>query len=316
MSGLVTLGESMALFRPATAAQGELADDYRLSFGGAETNVAIGVARLGGRAIWMGRLGDDAPGRRMLRELRAEAVDVRARIDPARTTGAMLKTQEPPGITAVRYWRAASAGGALSPDDLDLGAISDAGVLHVTGITPALSPNARAAVEAAVDAAEAAGVPVSFDVNHRASLWHDADPGEIYAALAARASIVFAGREEAALIVGDAHDDELVGRLAALGPTTVALKLGAEGCLVRDGARTIRRAALPIQPVDTVGAGDAFVAGYLAELLRGAALETRVDTAVHAGAFACLGPGDWESLPDRRQLALFTAAADGDPVRR
>lgn len=314
-TGLVTLGETMALFRPASSGQGALDDGYRLSFGGAESNVAIGVARLGGTATWIGRVGDDAPGRRILRELRAEGVDVCAHLDAGSGTGAMMKSEAAPGATAVQYWRRMSAGSRLARDDVDVDIVSNAAVLHVTGITAALSASARDALAFALDTAIASGVDVSFDVNHRPSLWREADPVPIYRGLAASARIVFAGRDEAALLVGEGTDEELVERIRDLGPTTVALKLGGEGALVLHQGRMLRRPALPIVPIDTVGAGDAFVAGFLTEEMEGGSLEVALDTAITAGAFACLGPGDWESLPDRRQLALMRAA-ERDPVAR
>ena len=101
--------------------------------------------------------------------------------------------------------------------------------------------------------------------------------------------------------------------IAALGPTEVIIKLGADGCHALIDGRELRMPAIPITPIDTVGAGDAFVAGYLAELLADATPEARLATAVHAGAFACLGPGDWESLPTRDDLR---GTAGSDPVAR
>ena len=314
-AGVVTLGETMALFRPTDASEGENTDAYRLTFGGAESNVAIGVARLGGRAVWTGRVGDDVAGRRIQRELRAEGVELGVTVDAEASTGAMMKTEIAPGRVGVQYWRAGSAGSRLSPEDLDLSLVGPSWVLHVTGITPALSASAAAAVDAAVTAARSAGATVSFDVNHRPSLWRDRDARAVYRRLAAQADIVFAGREEAALLVGEGSDDDLVTAITDLGPSTVALKLGAEGALVRDEGLLLHRRAWPIRPVDTVGAGDAFVAGFLSELLRASPLENRLDTAVAAGAFACLGRGDWESLPHRRQLELL-AEGEGDPVVR
>ncbi|SDO48717.1 2-dehydro-3-deoxygluconokinase [Microbacterium sp. ru370.1] len=314
-AAVVTLGETMALFRPADPTEGENASDYRLSFGGAESNVAVGVVRLGGRAVWMGRVGDDVAGRRILRELRAEGVDLHVTVDAEGSTGSMMKTEIAPGRVAVQYWRERSAGSRLRSDDLDLSMLTSSTVLHVTGITPALSASASETIDAAVSAARSVGATVSFDVNHRPSLWRGRDARPVYRRLAAQSDLVFAGREEAALIVGEMSDDDLVDAIAALGPSTVALKRGAEGATVRAEGRLLERPAWPIHPVDTVGAGDAFVAGYLAEHLKGAPLESRVDTAVAAGAFACLGRGDWESLPHRRQLELL-AAGDGDPVVR
>jgi len=314
-TGLVTLGETMALFRPAHPGDDPHGDQYRMSFGGAESNVAIGVARLGGTATWMGRVGDDSAGRRIVRELRAEGVIVRARVDPDAGTGAMMKSEAAPGRTAVQYWRTDSAGSRLAPSDVDATLVSSAQLVHVTGITAGISRSARDAVGAAIDAATAADVAVSFDVNHRPSLWRGTDPRPIYRELAAAARFVFAGRDEGALLVGDGTDEEIATRLAGLGATTVALKLGADGTLVLHEGRMLRRSAIPIDPRDTVGAGDAFVAGFLAEWMCAEPIETCVHTAVSAGAFACLGWGDWESLPDRRQLSLLHESG-GDPVSR
>ncbi len=131
--------------------------------------------------------------------------------------------------------------------------------------------------------------------------------------LAAKATILFAGDDEARLIVDDGEPALMAERLAALGPSQVIVKLGARGChALIDGERH-DLPAIPIDPVDTVGAGDAFVAGYLAELLVDAPVQERLATAVRCGAFACLGPGDWESYPTRADLGLLDAT---DPVRR
>lgn len=314
-NGLVTLGETMALFRPARPGDEPQSDEYRMSFGGAESNVAIGVARLGGSAAWIGRVGDDVAGRRIVRELRAEGVLVRAQVDSDAGTGAMMKSEIAPGRTAVQYWRTGSAGSRLARTDVDVDLVSAAQLVHVTGITAALSASARDAVVAAIDAASQADVPVSFDVNHRPSLWRGSDPRPLYRELAASARFVFAGRDEGALLVGEGSDEEIVDRLAARGTTTVALKLGAEGTIVLHEGQLIRQPAIPIDPRDTVGAGDAFVAGFLAEWMRAEPIEDCVRSAVSAGAFACLGWGDWESLPDRRQLDLLQASG-GDPVSR
>ncbi|HWR85172.1 MAG TPA: sugar kinase [Rhodoglobus sp.] len=314
MGGLVTLGETMALFRGASIGSLSHEHAFELGIGGAESNVAIGVARLGGSAAWMGRVGADGFGERVLRELRAEGLDLRATVDEGARTGLMVKERRTAGLTRVLYYRAGSAGSRLAASDLDEELIRSAGVLHVTGITPALSDAAAGAVRAAVDLAVAAGVPVSFDVNHRASLWSADAAVPVYRELAARSTAVFAGEDEAAMLVGDGTPQELAERLAALGPGQVVIKLGAEGCLALVDGATYAVPAVPVQPVDTVGAGDAFVAGYLAELLDGRSVEQRLATAVRTGAFACLGPGDWESYARRDELALLDAA--GDPVAR
>lgn len=315
MSGgaVVTIGETMGLLRSTTIGSLEHGSDLALSIGGAESNVAIGVTRLGGRATWMGRVGDDSIGRRVLRELRAEQVGIHATVDHGARTGIMLKEVPLAGSSRVLYYRSGSAGSRLSPDDLDREVIANGAVLHVTGITSALSHSAAAAVDAAIDVATRSGVAVSFDVNHRASLWSDESFRAAYRQIARQADIIFAGAEEAALLVGAAEPETLARRLADLGPAQAILKLGPGGCLAHIEGELLSVPARPVTPVDTVGAGDAFVAGYLSALIAGARPLDRLTLATTCGAFACLGPGDWESLPRIADLGTLDA---GDPVIR
>ncbi len=310
-TGVVTIGETMGLFTALSA--GARPTDFRRGIGGAESNVAIGLARLGTASTWVGRVGADGTGDLIQRELRAEGVTSRAIIDGGAPTGLMVKTQPLAGRTTVEYHRTGSAGSRLSPSDIDADLIRSASLLHVTGITPALSATAGAAISLALEIAGAAGIPISFDINHRASLWSGRDAVPAYTAIAERADIVFAGEDEAALIVGGSDPEGQARAIAALGPSQVLVKLGAEGCVALVDGEQVRRAAIPVSVLDTVGAGDAFAAGYLAELLAGRDLATRLHTAVRAGALACLGAGDWESLPHRADLLSFD---DGDPVQR
>jgi 2-dehydro-3-deoxygluconokinase len=310
---LVTVGETLGLFRAGGIGGLAHQHDFQLGIGGAESNVAIGVARLGGRAAWIGRVGADSLGVRVLRELRAEEVDVRAVVDDTARTALMVKERPTSARAHVWYYRGDSAGSRLAPDDIPPGLIESAHVLHVTGITPALSDSAARAVDAAIEIARSAGVAVSFDVNHRSSLWHGAQASAVYRDIAGRADIVFAGVDEAQLIVAGESPERLAAEIADLGPRDVIIKLGASGCHALIDGVEYRVPAIEVDAVDTVGAGDAFVAGYLSELLNGEPASTRLATGVRAGAFACLGPGDWESAPRRGDLALLDAV---DPVTR
>lgn len=313
MSGVVTLGETMGLF--AANFIGSLAhvDSFRLGIGGAESNVAIGLVRLGASATWVGRVGADEVGDLVRRELLAEGVQLRMTVDAAAPTAVMIKNRRTAKHTRVLYYRAASAGSRLSPDDVDAELVARADVLHVTGITPALSSSAAAAVDRALDVALEAGVPVSFDVNHRSALWSAHEASAVYRSIAARATIVFAGVDEARLLTDGGSAAQLAEGIAARGAREVIIKLGADGCHALIDGSPCSTPAVPVDAVDTVGAGDAFVAGYLAERMRGADAPTRLTTAVRAGAFACLGLGDWESLPTRGDLELLTR---GEPVER
>ena len=168
-------------------------------------------------------------------------------------------------------------------------------------------------MQRAVAIARDAGVLVSFDVNHRATLWANDVAAPVYRQLAAASDIVFAGEDEARMLVGDGTRRELAYRIAELGVSQVVIKLGEHGCFALVSGIEHEVAAIRVEAVDTVGAGDAFVAGYLAELLDDNGVPTRLHTAVRMGAFACLGPGDWESYPTRNEFGLFDG---GDPVSR
>jgi len=312
---LVTLGESLGVLRGSGIGTLAHVGELVVGIGGAEGNVAIGAARLGAAVTWMGRVGNDGLGRRVVRELRGEGVDVRAVVDAEAPTGLLLKETVGPGRTRVTYWRAGSAGSRLSPADAAGLELQPQDVLHVTGITPALSPSAHEAVWAAIAQARAAGAGVSFDVNHRASLWADpAAAAAAYRELVAAADVVFAGDDEARLVLGSDEADPavLATQLAALGPREAVVKLGERGAVAWVHGEVLHQEAVRLtQVVDTVGAGDAFVAGYLAERLAGAAAVTRLATGAAAGAAVCLHPGDWEGAPTRAELVT-----SADPVMR
>lgn len=312
---IVTLGESLGIVRGRGIGSFEQVHAAAVSTGGAEGNVAIGLARSGVSVSWLGRVGDDPLGRRVLRDLRGEGVDVSAIVDATAATGLILRSTPSPGRTTVHYYRSGSAGSLLSPTDLSLLDIPAATLLHLTGITPALSGSAAAAVDEAIDVARSASVPVSFDVNHRARLWGAERAIPALRALVARASLLFAGLDEARLLISDAEatPEQAATALAELGPREVVITLGAGGALAVADGRVVRRGALPIVPIDTVGAGDGFVAAYLAECAAGAALEKRVEQGILAGGMCCLHPGDWEGFPRRSERDDF---AGTDPVAR
>ncbi|MFG2748342.1 sugar kinase [Streptomyces xanthophaeus] len=306
MTALVTLGEAMAVLaatRPGPLAGGA---ELRLAFAGAEATVAVGVSRLGHRASWTGRVGADSIGRMILDGLRGEDVDVtRARVDDTAPTGLMLRERRTADHTRVTYYRRGLAGARLAPEDVDAELVAGARVLHVTGITPALGEGPRAAVRRAVELARAAGVTVSLDLNYRALLWSRQDAAAELSDLVTRADVVFAGPEEAALVVPEAEPAAMARALLARGPREAVLKLGSRGALAATDGEEAVQGILPVTLVDPIGAGDAFVAGYLAGLLDYAPLPDRLRLAATCGAFAVAVPGDWEGLPRRAELDLL-----------
>ncbi|KAA8885479.1 sugar kinase [Nocardia colli] len=304
---LVTLGEAIGVVAATDPGPLTSGAAMRMDFAGAEATVAIGVSRLGHDSAWVGSVGDDAVGTMVLDRLRAERVDVsRCRIDPELPSGLMLRERRTADRIRVTYYRRGLAGSKLSVAEVDKEQIAAAGVLHLTGITPALSQTARDAVHAALDAAVDAGVLVSLDINYRSALWSRSEAAAELAKLVSRSDIVFAGTDEAALLVPTASPAAMAESLAALGPSQVVLKLGADGALALHRGRQIRQPVLPVTMVDPVGAGDAFVAGYLAGVLDGGPVRHNLRLAATCGAFAVSVPGDWAGLPFRRELDLLT----------
>lgn len=311
---VVTLGETMVLMRSSRPGPLATSATMDLGIGGAESNVAIGLSRLGTDVAWIGRVGADSMGEKVLRELRAEGIRVHGIRDAAAPTGLMIKERRTPDTAKVWYYRSGSAGSRLAPADVPKDAVAAAKLLHVTGITPALSESAAAAVAYAVDCARDGGTLVSLDLNYRSALWDIDTAGPVLRKLISGADIVFAGDDEAGIALGATGTPSvLAAGLAGLGPSQVIIKLGAAGCLALIDGRESVQGAVPVRVVDTVGAGDAFVAGYLAELLQGKGPRVRLETAVRAGAFSCLSDGDWEGLPTRNDLSRLE---DADPVQR
>jgi 2-dehydro-3-deoxygluconokinase len=311
VTDLVTFGETMALFSARRTGPMRFARDFDLGLGGAESNVAIGVRRLGHSVTWISRLGADEFGGLIRSTLQGEGVEVRAAADPDAPTGLMIKGRRTADLVDVRYYRAGSAASRLWPGDLDPELIGSARVLHVSAITPALSASARKAAEYAIDLARMAGVLVSLDVNYRRALWTPEEAGAWLRETVGQVDVLFATEEEGRLIADVEGAADLAKALAALGPKHVLIKSGAAGALELSGDEVRQARPYQVSEVDPVGAGDAFAAGWLADWLAGADAEQRLRTACAAGAFAVTSQGDWESLPTRADLRLLQRPSDG-----
>ncbi|MDP9207687.1 MAG: sugar kinase [Actinomycetota bacterium] len=306
---LLAVGETMALLTAAEVGRLRHASSLTLGVAGAESNVAIGARRLGCPAAWVGRVGEDELGELVVSRIRAEGVDVGGVVrDPGAPTSLMLKERRTADMVRVLYYRRNGPGSRLQPADLDPAQVAAAGVLHVTGITPALGDSARATVDHAIELARAAGVPVSFDCNYRSALWPPDRAAAVCRDLAARADIVFAGDDEAELLGLEGDPPDLARGLAALATGHAVVKLGARGAVAAVDGQVHSVEGLRVQAVDPVGAGDAFVAGYLAETLAGRPVPERLTTAAACGAFAVTVPGDWEGLPSRDELDALGAS--------
>ncbi|MFB7927723.1 sugar kinase [Streptomyces sp. NPDC056039] len=313
---VVTFGETMAALRAGGALR--LGGSLGLSIAGAESNVAIGLARLGHRVSWAGRVGADELGALVLRTLRAENIDIGHAVtdDTGRPTGLLLTEPRLGTLTRVSYYRAGSAGSAVSPADVLPALTPGTRVLHLTGITPALSPSAAEAAVAAATAAREAGITVCLDVNYRSRLWTADRARTALRPLLARTDLLIASEDELspALEQPAADESEGVRRLLDEGVTEVVIKRGARGATAYTAHETADCAARKVDAVDLVGAGDAFVAGYLSGHLEGTTVPARLHRAVTTAAFAVATRGDWEGLPTRDELGLLDEP-DGTTIR-
>lgn len=314
---ILTYGETMAALKSATAGPLRMGGRFALSMAGAESTVAIGVGRLGGTARWVGVVGDDELGSLITMRLRAEGVltDGVVTTDAA-PTSLIVKERRTAAVTRVSYYRRHGAGALLAPAHVEEAHVREARVLHVTGITPALSRSAGDAVRKAVRLARELGVTVSLDVNYRSALWDAATARPVLTELARDADVLFAGLSEAAILTGGpaAGPEEAAARLAALGPRQVVVKLGAQGALAYQDGSAVRSPVISVPELDPVGAGDAFAAGFLTELASGRTPAECLETAVRSAAVNVACEGDWEGLPTRRELAVLTRG--DDPVLR
>jgi 2-dehydro-3-deoxygluconokinase len=274
------VGETMLLLVPDPPRPPDEADTFRRDIGGAESNVAIHLARRGRASAWVSALGSDAFGAYVRSRVGAEGVDCAAvrRVDGART-GLYVKELMATGTT-VAYYRDGSAACTLGPDDADAVFRLRPRVMHTTGITAALSPGSRALVQRLLEDAPST-VLRSFDVNYRPTLHTDA-ARETLRDLARRADLVFCGADEAEALWG-VHRPQEVAEL--LGPAgCVVVKQGADGASAFCGGRTWHQPAPDVPVVEAVGAGDGFCAGVLDAVLDGALDVPDLDEALARGA--------------------------------
>ncbi|MEW1688082.1 sugar kinase [Streptomyces sp. NPDC091265] len=310
------IGETMAALVPDPAAPLEGADRLGVRIAGAESNVAMYLAVHGVPARWVSALGDDPFGRRIRSEVAASGADVSGvRTDPNRPTGLLVKDPGSDG-TRVHYYRRGSAASALTPDLLGDEAVRTAGLIHLSGITPALSASCRDLVAALLEPAVAERpCPVSFDVNHRPALWPDGTAAAVLLDLARRADITFVGLDEAQALWGEGLRDAAAVRDLLPEPRILVVKDGGRAATAFDGTRVHTVPAPRVEVVEPVGAGDAFAAGYLAGLLRGEDT-VRALRLGHLTAGAALRvTGDHGPLPDPARLAALLDATPQEWAR-
>ncbi len=268
---VVTVGESMILVTPQESQSVEAAETFGLHVGGAESNVAVHLHQLGHRVMWLGAVGDDALGRRLLKTLTLAGLDMaNVKIDTGAPTGLYVKD---PG-QGVYYYRSGSAASRLGPEAVSDLVLESASVVHLTGITPALSDSCRELSFDIARRARQAGAIVSVDVNYRPALWPVDVASKHLLELCRLADMIFVGLDEASRVWGCTTPGEVRALLPNVG--RVVVKNDSVGAVEFQGSEEVFVASLSVDVVEAIGAGDAFAAGYLSGILRGLSSESRL----------------------------------------
>jgi 2-dehydro-3-deoxygluconokinase len=290
---LVALGETMLVLAPAPGTTIRTATSLLVDHAGAESNTAVGLARLGLRTAWVSSLGDDAAGARILDALSKEHVDTQwVRRDPMRPTGMMLKDPE----AGVRYYRTGSAASAMGTDILDHVPVADARAVLVTGVTALIGANPHAAGLALLSAARGLRI---VDPNLRRGLWGSDRRRELVRPFVERCDLLLAGDAELGEIVAAAEartSAELARLASALGPREVVVRSAESIGVLAGGSWTsidIRREAA----VDAIGAGDAFNAGYIAVRIGGGTIDAALRAGARCGAAVTTSVSDTAGFP-------------------
>jgi 2-dehydro-3-deoxygluconokinase len=313
-SRVVCVGEAMIMFAGDAGGPLEDVETFRRSVGGAECNVAGGLAALGIATSWISRLGDDGFGRHVLRDLQKRGVEVGGvEEDPDRQTALYVK-HSMDGRSRMHYYRTGSAASAMDPAFLERPAVRDrlqgAELVHTTGITAGISTTAADMLEHLAALRDTYGFKLSVDLNWRPVLWREKDPEPLWRSLRA-ADVVLIGADESQVFAGTSDPDEL---RELIGPRpTLVMKNDAHTALVLepDGRRT-EVPALTVEVVESVGAGDAFAAGFLAGTLQGLPMEQRLRLG-HLGAAAVLAvPEDHAAPLDPAVRQTLLSCADDE----
>ncbi len=310
MPEVVTLGEPLIQMNAVSTGPIRHVVYFEKHVAGAEANFAVGATRMGLTSGLIARVGDDEFGRCILMTLRGEGVDTsQIEVDKSAPTGVYFIQRGYPrlGKSIMFYYRKGSAASKLGPDDINPSYIKKAKLLHLTGITPALSSSCKAACERALEIAHQSGVKVSFDTNIRRKLWSSEEAKTTLLGMIPRTKILLTDPEDSQILVGDKNPGRAAKRLMEKGPSMVVMKLGSHGSIAFSGHSTVRQRAYIVPIIDPVGAGDAFAGAFVSGILKGWSIKKSLEAGSVAGALVATRRGDQENIPSIQDIQEFLA---------
>ncbi|UWR38402.1 sugar kinase [Sulfitobacter sp. W074] len=294
---IICIGEPLVEFNQISGS------DWRQGFGGDVSNVAIAAARLGAASAIATRLGDDGFGAELRALWEHEGVDASCVVtDATAPTGLYFVRHDADGH-GFEYRRAGSAASLLTADALPIEGIKGAQFTHVSGITLAISANAREAGLESMRMARAAGRRASFDPNLRLALWSLEDARRVIRQALGLADVALPGLDDARQLTGLDAPEEIVRAFHDMGPDIVALTLGEEGALLGHAGTITHVPGVPVAAVDATGAGDCFDGAFLSRLTAGDTPEAACRYAVVASALSVAGYGAVAPLPTAAEVA-------------
>lgn len=313
MPELVTIGETMVVFDSVSNGPLRYASNYTCHTGGAETTVAVGVVRQGHTAGWISSLGNDEFGMLIRRTFMGEGVDLsQVTLSDTHSTGIFFRQAAGGGEFRNFYYRKNSAASVMTPDILNEDYIAGAKILHVTGITLAVSKQAAETTIRAMEIAKKHGVTVCFDPNLRLKMWTLEEARATINSLWHLVDIALPGVEEGEQLFGEGDPDRIAEIIQNYGVKTVVVKVGADGAIgYEDGNKVVSPGFKVEHVVDAFGAGDSFASGIISGRLKGWPLEDTLRYANAIGAMAVSAPGNIEAVPTYEQVLKYIAGKAG-----
>ncbi|WP_309245740.1 sugar kinase [Virgibacillus pantothenticus] len=299
MLDIITIGEAMIVFNPGSAGPLQFVNTFEKRVGGAELNLAIGCSRLGMKAGYISRLGNDEFGRYIRHFIRGEGIETsQLHLVDGYPTSLNFKERMEDGSTRTFYYRDKSPMATLSTSDLDENYFKQAKILHLTGVYPAIGDHHITVMERAIELAKKHDVKISFDPNIRLRMWTKEKARSVLEKILPKVDILLAGDEEMNIIIGEKEPRAIIHKVKDLGISFVAVKQGDRGSVgYYQGKIVEAKPVKAIKVVDTVGAGDGFNAGVLYGLSQNWELTKILHVANTIGSMVISVVGDNEGLP-------------------
>jgi len=309
---VLTLGDGLITMNPADTGPLRFVSSFSRKVGGAELNFAIGCARLGLKSKWVSRLGKDEFGRVIYNFARGEGVDVSdVELMEGYPTSLNFKEIQEDGSGKTFYYRHQSPMLTMKPEDITKDMFVGVDVIHLTGVFLSIDAKNFEIVKQVLEIAKEIGIPVSFDPNLRLKMWSIEEARATFMEIFPYVDILLTGLDEIELILGESSDEALRACAERFQIGQFVIKDGANGSRILTDGTWYEKVAFKVNPVDTVGAGDGYDAGYIYAYLNGFSPEERLELANGVGALVTTVSGDNEGLPYLEEVLPFIRQEKG-----